>query len=114
MIAGKTTLLKSKAVSWASAGETVSYIVMGGSERTESVMSVGTRLDFAQNHPSIKVISEQDLVEIYRRSLSWWWSPWPFNPSPLSLLKFYIEKEKPCRWMSCLWNNHDGDKRCIP
>ena len=99
MIAGKTTLLKSKAVSLASAGETVSYIVMGGSERTESVMSIATRLDFAQNHPTIKVISQQDLVEIYRRSLSWWWSPWPFNPSPLSLLKFYIEKEKPCHVM---------------
>ena len=95
MISGKTTLLKSKAVSLARSGETVSYIVMGGSEKTESVMSIATRLDFAQYHPKIKVMSQQELTKFYWSFHPSWWSRWPITPSPLSLLKFYIEKEKP-------------------
>ena len=96
MIAGKTTLLKGKAVSLARSGKSVSYIVMGGSERTESVMSIATKLDFAQYHPAIKVISRQELKEFY------WslqpicrWPRWPITTSPLSLLLFYMEKENP-------------------
>ena len=65
MIPGKTTLLKSKAVSLARSGESVSYIVMGGSRKTESVMSIATRLDFAQYHSEIKVISQQELTKFY-------------------------------------------------
>ena len=95
MISGKTTLLKSKAVSLARSGESVSYIVMGGSRKTESVMSIATRLDFAQYHPAIKVISQQELAKFYWSFHPSWWPRWPFTPSPLSLLKFYIEKEKP-------------------
>ena len=80
MISGKTTLLKSKAVSLARSGESVSYIVMGGSEKTESVMSIATRLDFAQYHSAInnqghiKVISQQELTKFY----------WSFHPSSWS------------------------------
>ena len=95
MISGKTTLLKSKAVSLARSGESVSYIVMGGSGKTESVMSIATRLDFAQYHPKIKVMSQQELTKFYWNFHPSWWSRWPITPSPLSLLKFYIEKEKP-------------------
>ena len=95
MIPGKTTLLKSKAVSLARSGETVSYIVMGGSRKTESVMSIATRLDFAQYHPAIKVISQQELTKFYWSFHPCWRPRWPITPSPQSLLKFYIEKEKP-------------------
>ena len=88
-------MLKSKAVSLARSGESVSYIVMGGSEKTESVMSIATRLHFAQNHPAIKVMSQQELTKFYWSFHPSWWSRWPITPSPLSLLKFYIEKKKP-------------------
>ena len=88
--AGKTTLLKSKAVSLAQAGEVVTLIFMGGSGKTEAVMSIANKLDFA-NYPNVTVLSQQDLEEKYRKEYSW--RPW--LPSPLSLLKFYIEKEKP-------------------
>ena len=95
MISGKTTLLKSKAVSLARSGESVSYIVMGGSEKTESVMSVATKLNFAQYHPAIKVMSQQELTKFYWSFHPCWWPRWLCTTSPLSLLKFYIEKEKP-------------------
>ena len=87
---GKTTLLKSKATSLARAGESVTYIFMGGSGKTEAVMSIANKIDFAYN-PNITVLSQQDVEEKYRKEHPWW----PSVPSPLSLLKFYIEKEKP-------------------
>lgn len=85
---GKTTLLKSKAESLAQAGESVTLIFMGGSGKTEAVMSIANKLDFDPiKYPTITVLSQQDLEEMHP------WRPW--TPSPLSLLKFYIEKEKP-------------------
>ena len=88
--AGKTTLLKSKAVSLAQAGELVTLIFMGGSGKTEAAMSIANKLDFA-NYPNVTVLSQQDLEEKYTQEHPW--CLWV--PSPLSLLKFYIEKEKP-------------------
>ena len=94
--AGKTTLLKSKAVSLARAGESVTFIFMGGgsgfmggSRKTEAVMSIANEIDFA-NYPNVTVLSQQDLEKKYLVS---WWYYW--SPSPLSLVKTYIEKEKP-------------------
>ena len=53
-------------------------------------MNIANHLDFAK-YPSITVLSQQDLKEKYRQV-----NPWrPWVPSPLSLVKFYIEKEKP-------------------
>ena len=53
-------------------------------------MNIANHLDFAK-YPSITVLSQQDLKEKYRQV-----NPWrPWAPSPLSLVKFYIEKEKP-------------------
>ena len=83
-------MLKSKATSLARAGESVTYIFMGGSGKTEAVMSIANKIDFA-NNPNITVLSQQDLEEKYREEHPWW----PSVPSPLSLIKFYIEKEKP-------------------
>ena len=53
-------------------------------------MSIANKLDFAK-YPAITVLSQQDLEEKYKKEHPW--HPW--IPSPLSLLKFYIEKEKP-------------------
>ena len=83
-------MLKSKATSLARAGESVTYIFMGGSGKTEAVMSIANKIDFA-NNPNITVLSKQDLEEKYREEHP----RWPSVPSPLSLIKFYIEKEKP-------------------
>ena len=83
-------MLKSKATSLARAGESVTYIFMGGSGKTEAVMSIANKIDFA-NNPNITVLSQQDLEEKYREEHPWW----PSVPSPLFLIKFYIEKEKP-------------------
>ena len=56
-------------------------------------MNIANHLDFA-NYPNITVLSQQDLEEQYKQVHPWRpWSPWV--PSPLSLVKFYIEKEKP-------------------
>ena len=76
--------MKSKAASLAQAGELVTFIFLGGSGKTEAVMSIANKLDF---DPTITVLSQQDLEEMHP------WRPW--TPSPLSLLKFFIEKEKP-------------------
>ena len=54
-------------------------------------MSIANKFDFAK-YPTITVLSQQDLEEKYRQEHPSW-SPW--LPSPLSLVKFYIEKEKP-------------------
>ena len=86
--------MKSKAASLARAGESVTYIFMGGSGKTEAVMSIANKIDFA-NNPNITVLSQQDLEEKYREEHPW--CPW--LPSPLSLAKFYIEKEKPQHMM---------------
>ena len=83
-------MLKSKATSLARAGESVTYIFMGGSGKTEAVMSIANKLNFDQ-YTNITVLSHQDLKEKYRQEN--YWRPW--TPSPLSLLKFYIEREKP-------------------
>ena len=53
-------------------------------------MSIANKLDFAK-YPNVTVLSQQDLEEKYRQEHPW--RPW--LPSPLSLLKFFIEKEKP-------------------
>ena len=68
----------------------MTYIFMGGSGKTEAVMSIANRIDFA-NNPNITVLSQQDLEEKYREEHPWW----PSLPSPPSLIKFYTEKEKP-------------------
>ena len=82
--------MKSKAASLAQARESVTFIFMGGTGKTEAVMNIANHLDFAK-YPSITVLSQQDLKEKYRQV-----NPWrPWVPSPLSLVKFYIEKEKP-------------------
>ena len=81
--------MKSKAVSLAQAGESVTFIFLGGSGKTEAVMSIANRIDFAK-YPDITVLSQQDLEEKYRQT-----NPGQKVPSPLSLVKFYIEKEKP-------------------
>ena len=87
-------MLKSKATSLARKGEAVTYIFMGGSEATEAVMSIANKIDFA-NFPTITVLSQQDLEEKYREAHPWIHLLQRGKPSPLSLLKFYIEKEKP-------------------
>ncbi len=81
--------MKSKATSLARAGESVTYIFMGGSGKTEAVMSIANKIDFA-NNPNITVLSQQDLEEKYRDE-----HPGQEVAFPLSLIKFYIEKEKP-------------------
>ena len=81
--------MKSKATSLARAGESVTYIFMGGSGETEAVMSIANKIDFAK-YPNITVLSQQDLEEKYREE-----HPGQEVPSPLFLTKFYIEKEKP-------------------
>ena len=88
--AGKTTLLKSKAASLARAGESVTFIFMGGNGKTEAVMSIANKLDFAKYHQNITILSQQDLEEQYRQV-----HPRQKVPSPLSLVKFHIEMEKP-------------------
>ena len=87
--AGKATLLKSKA------GESVTFIFLGGSGNTEAVMNIANRVDFAKYPKNITVLSQQDLEEKYRQV-----HPGQEVPSPLSLVKFYIEKEKP-KHQSC-------------
>ena len=87
-------MLKSKATSLARKGEAVTYMFMGGSEATEAVMSIANKIDFV-NYPTITVLSQQDLEEKYRVAYPWIHHLQRGNPSPLSLLKFYIEKEKP-------------------
>ena len=62
---GKTTLLKSKAVSLARMGESVTYIFLGGTRDMKAVMAVATKLQMAQ-HPTITVLSLPDLVTYYR------------------------------------------------
>ena len=84
---GKTTLLKSKATSLARAGESVTYIFMGGSGKTEVVMNIANKIDFA-NNPNITVLSQQDLEEKYREEHPWW----PSVPSPLFLLNVDLEE----------------------
>ena len=61
IFSGKTTLLKSKATSLARAGESVTYIFMGGSGKTEAVMSIANKIDFA-NNPNITVLSQHCLL----------------------------------------------------
>ena len=109
---GKTTLLKSKAVGLAMAGEQVTFICLGGRGKTEAVMSIATRLDMA-NYPAITVLTQQDL-EAYFRKLH----PLRPLPSSLKLIRFYIEQEQPvnvfadeipmersiCRRVLTLWN----------
>ena len=84
--------MKSKAASLAQAGESVTLIFLGGSGKTEAVMSIANKLDFAK-YPNVTVLSQQDLEEKYRKEHPW--RPWLPNPSPLSLVKFYIERENP-------------------
>ena len=74
----------------AQAGESVTFIFLGGSGNTEAVMSIANRIDFAKYPNNITVLSQQDLEEKYRQM-----NPGREVPSPLSLVKFYIEKEKP-------------------
>ena len=53
-------------------------------------MSIANKIDFA-NYPTITVLSQQDLEEMYRERYAWYTKA----PSPLSLLELYIEEEKP-------------------
>jgi len=92
MLLGKTTLLKSKAVSLARMGETVTYIFLGGPRDMEPVMAVATRLQMAQ-YPKFTTLSLQDLVNYYRKHTRL--SYLRPTPSPLTLLHFYLGKEKP-------------------
>ena len=87
---GKTTLLKSQAVRLAQLGEDVTYIFLEGiSGGPEAVMSLATKLQMS-NYPTVTTLSVQDLETFYRK-----FHPWRFTPSPLTLMKFYIEKKKP-------------------
>ena len=65
----------------------MTFVFFGGNGRTEAVMSIATKLDFAQ-YPSITVLSQQDLENHYRES-----HPWRlWLPSPLSLLESYLSE----------------------
>ena len=63
----------------------MTYIFMGGSGKTEAVMSIANKIDFA-NSPNITVLSQQDLEEKYREEHPWW--PWVL--SPLSLVASFV------------------------
>ena len=89
LILGKTTLLKSKAVELAKFGQSVTYIFVGGDERTEAVMNLATKMHMSR-HSSITVLSQQDLELRFRQC-----HPWRPLPSPLSLIKLYIEEKHP-------------------
>ena len=52
-------------------------------------MSLATKQQMSK-HPSMTVVSQQDLEQRFREA-----NPWRPLPSPLSLVKLYIEKEKP-------------------
>ena len=88
-------MLKSKAVSLARLGESVTYIFLGGRRDMEAVMTVATRLQMAQ-YPTITVLSLRDLVTYHssHRSHTRLSSLLP-TPSPLTLLQFYLTWEKP-------------------
>ena len=83
-------------MSLAKQGKAVTFVFFGGSGRTEAVMSIATKLDFAQ-YPNITVLSQQDLENHYRESHPWrLWLPSPLSllwlPSPLSLLERYLSE----------------------
>ena len=44
----------------AKSGQSVTYIFLGGEERTEAVMSLATKMHMSR-HSSITVLSQQDL-----------------------------------------------------
>ena len=52
-------------------------------------MSLATKQQMSR-HPNITVLSQQDLERRFRKSY-----PWRPLPSPLSLVKLYVETEKP-------------------
>jgi len=89
---GKTTLLKSKAVSLARKGEAVTYIFLGGPRDMEAVMTVATKLQMAQ-YRKFTTLSLHDLVNYYNKQTRL--SYLRPAPSPLTLLQFYLGKEKP-------------------
>ena len=91
MLLGKTTLLKSKAVSLARKGEAVTYIFLGGPRGMEAVMAVATKLQMKQ-YPNFTTLSLHDLVNYYSRHTRL--SYLRPTPSPLTLLRFYLSKEK--------------------
>ena len=86
---GKTTLLKSKAVSLAYAGEKVTYVILGGEPDTNFVLSIATKIQM-ENHPNISVLSYQDLIKYFRDQNPWY----KILPSGLCLLKFYVQKAR--------------------
>ena len=70
-------------------GQPVTYIFLGGNERTEAVMSLATKMQMSR-HSRITVLSQQDLELRFKQC-----HPWRPLPSPLSLVKLYIEEENP-------------------
>ena len=91
----KTTLLKSKMVSLAYAGEKVTYVILGGEPDTNFVLSIATKIQM-ENHPNMEyhqnicVLSYQDLVKYFRDQNPWY----KILPSGLGLLKFYVQKAR--------------------
>ena len=70
-------------------GQSVTYIFLGGEEKTEAVMSLATKMHMSK-HSSITVLSQQDLELRFGQR-----HPWRPLPSPLSLVKLYIKEEHP-------------------
>ena len=74
----------------ANEGEKVTYIFLEGSiGGPEPIMSLANKQHMSK-FSTVTTLSIQDLATYYSNSHTWL----PF-PSPLHLLKFYIEKEKP-------------------
>ena len=87
---GKTTLLKSKMMSLANAGQPVTIAFLRGCTETEHVMSIATKIQM-EKHTNITALSSQDLVRYFKHHNSSWYRS---LPSELGLLKFYIQKAR--------------------
>ena len=88
-------MLKSKAVSLAKLGESVTYIFLGERRDMEAVMTVATRIQMTQ-YPTITVLSLPNLVTYHRNHSSHTrLSLFLPTPSALTLLQFYLTMEKP-------------------
>ena len=82
--------MKSQAKGLAKKGKDVTYICLEGSiGGPEAIMSLANKQEMSK-FSTVTTLSIQDLATYYNNSHKWL----PF-PSPLNLLKFYIEKEKP-------------------
>ena len=86
---GKTTVLKSKMMSLANAGQSVTFVNLRGCTETDHVLSIATKVQM-EKHANVTVLSYQDLVMYFKHENPWYRS----LPSELGLLKFYIKKAR--------------------